>query len=53
MASHTGQPVKQIEKDTDRDFIMTAPEAKEYGIIDQVILKLSDAKDKAPALTSV
>ena len=53
MASHTGQPVKQIEKDTDRDFIMTASEAKEYGIIDQVIVKLSDAKDKSPALTSV
>ena len=53
MASHTGQPVKQIEKDTDRDFIMTASEAKDYGIIDQVIVKLSDAKDKSPALTSV
>ena len=53
MAQHTGQPVKQIEKDTDRDFIMTPPEAKEYGIIDQVIVKLSDAKDKAPSLTSV
>ena len=53
MAKHTGQPVKQIEKDTDRDFIMTAPEAKEYGIIDQVIVKLSDAKEKTPSLTSV
>lgn len=53
MAKHTGQPVKQIEKDTDRDFIMTAPDAKEYGIIDQVIVKLSDIKEKAPSLTSV
>jgi len=53
MSLHTGQPVKQIEKDTDRDFIMTAPEAKDYGIIDQVIVKLSDVKDKAPSLTSV
>lgn len=53
MAKHTGQPVKQIEKDTDRDFIMTPEEAKEYGIIDQVIVKLSDAKEKAPSLTSV
>ena len=53
MASHTGRPVKQIEKDTDRDFIMTAEEAKDYGIIDQVILKLSDAKEKPPSLTSV
>lgn len=53
MAKHTGQPVKQIEKDTDRDFIMTANEAKEYGIVDQVIVKLSDAKEKSPSLTSV
>jgi len=34
---HTGQPKEKIEKDTDRDFYMTAPEAKEYGIIDEVI----------------
>lgn len=53
MAAHTGQSVKQIEKDTDRDFIMTPEDAKEYGIIDQVIVKLSDAKEKAPSLTSV
>jgi ATP-dependent Clp protease protease subunit len=37
LARHTGQPVKRLEKDTDRDFIMTAAEAKEYGLIDQVI----------------
>ena len=53
MAKHTGQSVKQIEKDTDRDFIMTPEDAKEYGLIDQVIVKLSDAKEKAPTLTSV
>ena len=53
MSEHTGQPVKQIEKDTDRDFIMTPTEAKEYGIIDQVIVKLSDIKEKSPSLTSV
>lgn len=53
MSLHTGQPVKQIEKDTDRDFIMTPQDAKEYGIIDQVIVKLSDAKEKSPSLTSV
>lgn len=34
---HTGQPLKKIEKDTDRDFYMTALEAQEYGIIDEVI----------------
>lgn len=37
MAYHTGQPVEKIEKDTDRDFFMSAYEAKEYGIIDKVI----------------
>ncbi len=39
MAYHTGQPVERIEKDTDRDFYMSAEEAKEYGIIDEVIAK--------------
>jgi len=39
LAKHTGQPVAKIEKDTDRDFYMTAQEAKKYGIIDQVIKK--------------
>ncbi len=37
MAYHTGQTVKQIEKDTDRDNIMTAEEAKEYGLVDDVV----------------
>ncbi|HEY4392269.1 MAG TPA: ATP-dependent Clp endopeptidase proteolytic subunit ClpP [Paenibacillus sp.] len=36
-AKRTGQPLKQIEKDMDRDFFMTAEEAKQYGIIDDVI----------------
>ncbi|MBD1852005.1 ATP-dependent Clp protease proteolytic subunit [Leptolyngbya sp. FACHB-711] len=37
MAYHTGKPVEQIERDTDRDNFMSAQEAKEYGLIDQVI----------------
>ena len=37
LAHHTGQKVEKIAGDTDRDFIMSAPEAKEYGIIDEVI----------------
>lgn len=37
LARHTGQPKERIEKDTDRDFIMSAEEAKTYGIIDQII----------------
>ncbi len=39
MAHHTGQPIERIEKDTDRDFYMSPEEAKEYGIIDEVITK--------------
>ncbi len=38
LAHHTGQPIEKISKDTDRDFIMSADEAKEYGIIDEVIV---------------
>ncbi|HVL91545.1 MAG TPA: ATP-dependent Clp endopeptidase proteolytic subunit ClpP [Actinomycetota bacterium] len=37
LAEHTGQDLEKISKDTDRDFIMTAEEAKAYGIIDEVI----------------
>jgi ATP-dependent Clp protease protease subunit len=39
IAKHTGQDIKKIEKDTERDFILSAEEAKEYGIVDEVILK--------------
>jgi ATP-dependent Clp protease protease subunit len=38
IARHTGQPVERIHKDTDRDFVMSAEEAREYGIIDEVIV---------------
>ncbi len=37
LAEHTGQTLEKVKKDTDRDFIMTAEQAKEYGIIDEVI----------------
>jgi len=39
IAKHTGQDIKKIAKDTERDFILSAEEAKEYGIVDEVILK--------------
>lgn len=39
LAKHTSQPLKKVEKDTDRDFYMTAEEAKEYGIVDEIIKK--------------
>jgi ATP-dependent Clp protease, protease subunit len=38
LVHHTGRPVEQIAKDTDRDFFMTAEQAKDYGIVDQVIV---------------
>ncbi len=37
LASHTGQPLERVQKDTDRNFWMSAPEAQEYGLIDDVI----------------
>lgn len=37
LAKHTGQPISKIETDTDRDFFMTADEAKRYGVIDKII----------------
>lgn len=49
LAQHTGQSVKQIEKDTDRDNIMTAQEAKEYGLVDEVIVRM----EQAPNLSAV
>ena len=39
LADHSGQPVDRIEKDVDRDYIMGPEQAKEYGIIDEVISK--------------
>ena len=39
IAKHTGKPITKIEKDTDRDFYMTPVEAKEYGLIDEIIKK--------------
>ena len=39
IAKHTGQDIKKVEKDTERDFILTAEEAKKYGMVDQVIYK--------------
>jgi ATP-dependent Clp protease, protease subunit len=39
LASHSGQPIERIEKDTDRDFFLSAEEAKEYGIVDDILTK--------------
>ncbi len=47
LAKHTRQPIERIEKDTDRDYFMGAGEAKEYGVIDEVILH-KKASEKKP-----
>jgi ATP-dependent Clp protease protease subunit len=39
LSQHTGQPIEKIDRDTERDFIMTAQQAKEYGIVDEIIAK--------------
>ncbi|MCX7598118.1 MAG: ATP-dependent Clp endopeptidase proteolytic subunit ClpP [Armatimonadetes bacterium] len=44
LAKHTGQPVEKIQQDTERDYYMTAEEAREYGIIDVVAAKQPELK---------
>ena len=46
LAQHTGQPLTKIEKDTDRNFFMSAEEAKTYGIIDEVLVRKPKPKGK-------
>ena len=47
MAEHTGQPMEKVSKDMERDYFMTPQEAKDYGIIDNVIIHRDTAKDGA------
>ena len=44
LAKHTGQALNKIEKDTDRDFYMSSAEAKEYGLIDEIIKNSTSVK---------
>jgi ATP-dependent Clp protease protease subunit len=48
IVKHTGQPIERVEKDTDRDYFMGAGEAKQYGLIDEVVTqkKSSTPSDK-------
>ncbi len=46
LAEKTGQPLEKIEKDTDRNYFMSAEEAKEYGIIDEILVKRAADKSK-------
>jgi ATP-dependent Clp protease protease subunit len=44
LTNHTGQPFEKIQADTERDFFMSSKEAKEYGIIDEVISSIKETK---------
>lgn len=46
LSKHTGQPLEKIEKDTDRNFFMSAQEAKTYGIIDEVLIREKKSRKK-------
>ncbi|MCU1371432.1 MAG: Endopeptidase Clp [Ilumatobacteraceae bacterium] len=48
LADHTGQPKEKLNRDTDRDFVLSATEAKEYGIIDEVISSRELADKSGP-----
>ncbi len=45
IAQHTGQTVEQVEKDADRDYYMTAEEAKKYGLVDEVVKSRKELKE--------
>ncbi len=52
LSAHTGQSIERISKDTDRDYVLTAEEAKEYGIVDEVIDSRAIV-DNSGAITAV
>ena len=51
LANHTGQPLEKIAEDTERDFFMSAEEAKDYGLIDQVIFRKPSANNPPLAIS--
>jgi ATP-dependent Clp protease protease subunit len=52
ISKHTGQPLEKVEKDTDRDFILTADEALAYGVIDEIISRRGITPELAAASTN-
>ena len=46
LVKHTGQPIEKLEKDTDRNFFMSAEDSKEYGIVDEIMTRRMDEKKK-------
>ncbi len=51
IAQHTGQPLETVARDTDRDFILTAEAAVEYGVVDEIITNRADVPELAAALS--
>ena len=51
IAQHTGQPLETVARDTDRDFILTAEAAVEYGVVDEIITNRTDVPELAAALS--
>jgi ATP-dependent Clp protease protease subunit len=49
LAKHTGQPLKRIQKDTDRDHFLSGDEAVEYGLIDTVLVQRGDTETTSEA----
>jgi ATP-dependent Clp protease protease subunit len=47
LSNHTAQLLEKIQADTERDFFMSGQEAKEYGIVDEVISSVKDGRDNA------
>jgi ATP-dependent Clp protease protease subunit len=46
LSKHTGKSINKINEDTDRDYFMSAEEAKEYGLIDEVLVSIQDKENK-------
>ena len=44
LSKHTGQPLDKVKHDTERDFFMSAAEAKEYGVVDEILMKKKEEK---------
>jgi ATP-dependent Clp protease protease subunit len=49
ISQHTNRSVEQVEKDTDRNYFMSAEEAKEYGIIDEIVVPKFNTDGKKPS----
>ena len=52
LATHTGQPVEKIARDTDRDFILDAPQALQYGLVDEILTDRQVVPTLSPTVTT-